>query len=323
MRRGVAERVPGIDVSRWQGQMNWREVAAAGFRYAFIRASIGDAYTDPRFYANWDGARSAGLLVSAYHVIAPKASAAAQMAYFFDILDDRISDLPLVLDVEREDGVAPTGITQCVKGCVREVEGRESRKPIIYTARWFWNRCVLPAPEWSTYDLWVASYTTEPLLPRDWQTWRFWQHSETGRVPGSGSRSTDLNWFPGSYGDLLTYAGKSREAPADPAVLWRARVVIPKLNVRSGPGRRFKDIGDLHEGDVIEALTLTGQDVWVEFEPGKWAAFSLGDDDDAPYMEIIPEAETDPDVLDSDSAATVCRSGSRIDGICTFFRFRA
>jgi GH25 family lysozyme M1 (1,4-beta-N-acetylmuramidase) len=296
------ERVPGIDVSRWQGQMNWREVAAAGFRYAFIRATIGDAYTDPRFYANWDGAREAGLLVSAYHVIAPKVSGAAQMAAFFDVLDDRISDLPLVLDVEREDGVSATGITRCVKECLYEVEGRENRKPIIYTARWFWNRLVLPSPEWSAYDLWVASYTSEPLLPRDWQTWRFWQYSETGRVPGSGSRSTDLNWFAGSYDDLLAYAGKEREAPAEPVVLWRARVVIPKLNVRSGPGRRFKNIGDLYEGDVLEVLTLTGQDVWVEFEPGKWAAFTLGGDDDAPFMEVIPEIMPDQEAHDEEAS---------------------
>jgi GH25 family lysozyme M1 (1,4-beta-N-acetylmuramidase) len=291
----VTERVPGLDVSRWQGQMDWREVAAAGFRYAFIRASIGDTYTDPRFYANWDGAREAGLLVSAYHVMAPKASSAVQMAYFFDILDDRIPDLPLVLDVEREDGVAPAAITRCVRECLREVEGRENRRPIIYTARWAWNRLVLPAPEWSSYDLWVASYTSEPLLPRDWSSWRFWQYSEAGRVPGSGSRSTDLNWFAGSYEDLLDYAGKAREEPAEPQVLWRARVVIPKLNVRSGPGRRFKDIGDLHEGDVIEVLTLTGRDVWFEFEPGKWAAFSLEDDGDAPYMEILPANEANHD----------------------------
>jgi len=296
----VKERVPGIDVSRWQGQMNWREVAAGGFRYAFLRATIGDAYTDPRFYANWDGAREAGLLVSAYHVITPKVSASAQMAHFFDVLDDRISDLPLVLDVEREDGVAPAGITRCVKDCLYEVEGRENRKPIIYTARWFWDRLVLPAREWAEYDLWVASYTSLPLLPRDWTSWRFWQYSETGRVAGSGSRSTDLNWFSGSYDDLLAYAGKEREALPEPVVLWRARVIIPKLNVRSGPGRRFRNIGDLHEGDVVEVFSLTGQDVWVEFEPGKWAAFTLGDDEDTPYMEILPPEpdlpEDEPDV---------------------------
>ena len=279
------ERVPGRDVSRWQGEMNWQKVAEAGYRFAVVRATIGDYYTDPRFFANWDGARDAGLLISAYHVVAPKVPAEAQMMYFFDLLDDRISDLPLVIDVERNDGADPARISQCVRDCLREVEVRENRKPIIYTARWCWNRFVLPSPEWQAYDLWVASYTSDPLLPRDWETWRFWQYSESGDVPGAGSRSTDLDWFPGTYDDLLAYAGKER-AP-EPVKTWRLRVVIPKLNVRSGPGRDYKDLGDLHEGDVVEALTLAGHDAWVEFEPGRWAAFSLDDDD--PYMELVSD----------------------------------
>ncbi len=88
------ERVSGIDVSRWQGVVQWEQVAAAGHRYAIVRATIGDSYTDPRFFANWDGARDAGLLVSAYHVIAPKVSAEVQMAAFFNVLDDRPSRSP-------------------------------------------------------------------------------------------------------------------------------------------------------------------------------------------------------------------------------------
>ncbi|MCU0522441.1 MAG: hypothetical protein MUF84_17330 [Anaerolineae bacterium] len=285
------ERVPGIDVSRWQGEVKWQQVAAAGYRFAMIRATIGDAYTDPRFYANWDGAREAGLLVSAYHVIAPKVSAEAQMLAFFDVLDDRISDLPLVIDVERDDGVDPKRITQCVRDCLREVEGREARRPIIYTARWYWNRFIQSSPEWSAYDLWVASYTSQPLLPRDWTVWRFWQHSESGDVPGSGSKSTDLNWFAGTHEDLLAYAGPAPAIRSARAPKWRMRVTIPKLNVRSGPGVTYKDIGDLHDGDVVEVRRLAGKDVWVELEPGKWVAYALKDE--TPYMALLPPEEPD------------------------------
>ncbi len=280
------EYVPGIDASRWQGAMDWQEIAAGGYRFAIIRATIGDQYTDPQFQANWDGAREAGLLVTAYHVVTPKVPAEVQMARFYEVLDDRISDIPLVLDVERSDGANQDEISRCVRDCLREIEGREARKPIVYTARWYWNRYVLSSPEWQTYDLWVASYTPDPLLPKDWTSWRFWQHSNSGEVSGSGSRSTDLNWFAGTYEDLLAYAGKEQQPPPEPIAPWRMRVVIPKLNVRSGPGRTYKDLGDLHEGDMIEVLALAGKDAWVEFEPGRWAAFSL--DDDEPYLEPAP-----------------------------------
>ena len=130
-----------------------------------------------------------------------------------------------------------------------------------------------------------VGYTTLRIA-KDWTSWRFWQHSNSGDVSGSGSKSTDLNWFAGTYEDLLAYAGKEQQPPPEPIAPWRLRVVIPKLNVRSGPGRTYKDLGDLHAGDMIEVLALAGKDVWVEFEPGKWAAFSL--DDDEPYLEPAP-----------------------------------
>lgn len=274
-KRGASmDRVPGIDVSRWQGEVDWQRVKDAGYRFAFIRATIGDFYADPRFYTNWTGAQDAGILVSAYHVVTPNEPAESQIAYFFDVLDGRVSDLPLVMDVERDDGAEVTEISQCVRDCLQFVRARDGRGPIIYTARWCWNRYVLTSAEWQSYDLWTASYTTEPILPRDWSTWRFWQYSERGQVSGI-SAATDLNWFDGTYEDLLAYAGKEGEVPEIPKTGWRARVTTSKLNVRSGPGTDFEDLGDLYEGDVIDILILSGEDVWVEFEPGKWAAVAL------------------------------------------------
>jgi lysozyme len=282
------ERVAGIDVSRWQGSINWTKVAAGGYRFVVIRATIGNNYTDPRFQENWHGAQNAGLLVSAYHVVTPQVVPKQQIAYFFEVLGGRRADFPLVLDVEREDKTAPEGITRCVKGCLVDVENGDYRKPIIYTARWFWDRCVLPSPEWRTYDLWVASYTTTPILPRDWKSWRFWQYSESGAVPGSGSRATDLNWFAGSYEELVAYGGKGdghsgddqpgeeneqSDDDRDSGAPVRIRV-LDSVNVRSGPGASFAKLGKLQAGEVIEARALSGHDVWIEFEAGKWAAFA-------------------------------------------------
>ena len=200
-------RTPGIDVSRWQGEINWEMVAAAGYRFAVIRATVGDYYTDPQFCVNWSGARDAGLLVSAYHVVRPDASADSQIDRFFDALGDRKADLPVVLDIEVSGGVSPADITACIRHCLQKVEQMHGRKPIIYTAKWFWNYHVLPSSGWSEYDLWVANYgVSAPSLPAAWSGWKFWQYSEKGDVPGIGTGSTDLDWFAGSYEDLLEYA---------------------------------------------------------------------------------------------------------------------
>ncbi len=274
--------VPGIDVSRWQRQIEWVPVALAGYRFAFIRATIGDDYVDPRFYGNWAGARSSGLLLSAYHVLKPDVSPDDQISFFFQTLGARRGDMPPVLDVERDDGMSPEAITATVIAALEMMERYDGRKPIIYTARWCWNRWVLPAARWQDYDLWVASYTSEPLMPRDWDTWVFWQYSDQGRVPGVGSGATDLNWFAGSTADLQRYTGHTdvspddqehRESPKPGADVW-ARVIVPELEVRSGPDEVHERLGILTKGAEVEILSIAGNDVWIEFKPGRWAAFA-------------------------------------------------
>jgi GH25 family lysozyme M1 (1,4-beta-N-acetylmuramidase) len=269
----IMSRAPGIDVSRWQREINWTRVAAAGYRFVIIRATVGNYYTDPRFYVNWDGAREAGLLISAYHVVAPERPADSQMERFFDVLDGRGADLPLVLDVELSRGVSPESITASVQACAESVVEKDGRAPVIYTARWFWDRHVLDGPDWDAYDLWVAHYGVDrPSLPCGWEEWTFWQHSDHGQVPGIDA-ATDLNWFNGSYEDLLDYVESEPEEGEMPLAGLQARVTVESVTVRSGPGMNYGDVGELHEGDVVNVVTLSGQDIWIQVEPGRWAPF--------------------------------------------------
>ena len=266
-------RTPGIDVSRWQGEIDWSRVAVAGYRFAIIRATVGNYYTDPRFYVNWEDARDVGLLISAYHVVAPERPADSQIEHLFEVLDDRSPDFPLVLDIELSREVGREGITACAAECADLVEREEGRKPIIYTARWFWDNNVLDTPDWSSYDLWVAHYGVDnPTLPVVWDQWTLWQYSDHGQVPGIDA-ATDLNWFNGSYDDLLAYV--SVEPVQDEVSLagLQARVTTEQLYVRSGPSMNYGDVGDLHEGDVVNVVSLAGEDVWIQIEPGKWAPF--------------------------------------------------
>lgn len=266
-------RTPGIDVSRWQREINWRKVAAAGHRFAVCRATIGNYSTDYRFYINWERAQEAGLLISAYHVLAPERPVDSQMERFFDTLDGRSADLPLVLDVELSRGVSPEDIAASVQACADIIEQEDGRKPVIYTARWFWDRSVRDGSQWAAYDLWVAHYGIDaPRLPRAWDEWTFWQYSDHGQVSGIGP-ATDLNWFNGSYDELREYAAAEGRTDEMPLAGLQACVAVDELGLRSGPGMNYGRVGKLSRGDVVNVVSVSGDDVWIQVEPGKWAPF--------------------------------------------------
>lgn len=289
----MASYTPGIDVSRWQGEIDWRQVAEAGYRFAMIRATVGDYYTDPRFYINWNEAKEAGLLVSAYHVIVPKNSVYSQIERLFDTLGDRRADLPLVMDVERHDKVNRAHITACIQGCLQRVEQQDGRRPLVYTAKWFWDNTeyLIHSDDWAQYDLWVANYVDnpddsqnqQPALPQGWDAWKFWQYTDKGSVPGVRG-NCDLDWFAGSYEELVAYGQRRTvnepppkpivEPETPPPIGIRARV-LTDVNVRSGPGVNYDRVGKLKEGDVITISKIEGKEIWVEFAPGQWAALEF------------------------------------------------
>ncbi len=282
--------VSGIDVSVYNQRIDWAQVYAAGYRFAAVRATLGEKPegVDANFAINFDGARKAGMLVTAYHVIKPKYSAASQMDRLFSTLAGRVPDLPLVMDVEVTDDIADRAvISRVVRECCQITAAQSNRNPIIYTAQYFWNDNILTAPDWSQYDLWIANYgVTSPNLPRDWKTWRFWQTTDRGTVPGVPSRYCDLNVFNGTEAELLAYA---QAQPAQPQQGLRAKVTALTLNIRSGPGVNFPDIGDLKQGDVVPILNLTGKNMWLRIGEDRWCAFAL---DHEPFVTLEPGSPT-------------------------------
>jgi uncharacterized protein YgiM (DUF1202 family) len=143
---------------------------------------------------------------------------------------------------------------------------------------------VSSSPDWSKYDLWVASYSSKPNLPSDWSNWKFWQYSETGKVPGMGP-AADVNNFNGTYDDLVKYCGAA-PTPAVSATNLNAKVLASVINIRSGPGTSFKNTGKLVQGNTVNVINIGGSDVWVQQTPGKWvAAYTSG----TQYLEMVPD----------------------------------
>ncbi len=202
--------VQGIDVSSWQGDINWDAVAGSGIRFAIVR--IGDGtYRDRTFASNWSNARRVGLIRGAYQFFEPQQDPVVQA----DIVVAAVGrlgagDLPVVCDVEAPNpGVSPATYVARLRTWVDRVEAGTGRRPIIYTGRYYWDPFVASSyfPQ-NGYPLWHAQYTSAscPNINDRWHDWLMWQYTSSGSVPGIGGR-VDRNVFNGSLEDLRNFAG--------------------------------------------------------------------------------------------------------------------
>lgn len=200
--------VDGIDVSYHQGTIDWRQVAAAGKRFAFVRASAGTLTADSAYAANHHGARAAGLAVGSYHFANPDTAvndAGNEASWFLRNAVIASGDLVPVLDFETSNGLDPAALTAWAQTWLSQVSLATGVRPIIYTTPKFWMTSMVDT-DWFAKNgytvLWVAHWTTssEPWVPAGgWggNGWSFWQHSSTGIVPGI-SGNVDLDRFHGS-----------------------------------------------------------------------------------------------------------------------------
>ncbi|MDR6243129.1 GH25 family lysozyme [Paenibacillus hunanensis] len=213
-------------MSRWQGNINWGDVAKSGVSFVFVKASQNKI--DPMFIQNITGARKAGLLVGAYHyldesVTTPAQARAAANKFYTAILAGGGVDLPPVLDYEsKATGVTPAQATAIALAFLQEIERLTGKRPMLYTYPSFIGNFT----GLSAYPLWIARYSAS-RVPEDaqgWRSWEFWQYSDGtdgGTLPSSSrkvngiSGPVDLNEFNGTVADLQRKYGK-REPAAKP-----------------------------------------------------------------------------------------------------------
>lgn len=195
--------IHGIDVSRYQGVVNWKEVKnmeVKGIKigFAFIKATEGTGMVDGQFRRNWINAKEQGISTGAYHFFIPSGSAKKQADNFISVVNLKHGDMPPVLDVEKNRGVSITEMQKGVKAWLDAVEDHYGVKPVIYTNVDFYQKYFQTGFE--EYPLWIAHYL-QPVRPGIENQWTFWQHSETGRVDGIKT-PVDFNVF---YGDSALF----------------------------------------------------------------------------------------------------------------------
>jgi lysozyme len=196
----------GVDVSKYQGTVNWTAVKSSGRAFAFARISDGTTTPDTTFATNWSGIKAAGLVRGAYQYFRPGQDPVAQADLVIAKLGGKIAvgDLPAVLDLETTDGLASATVVARAKTWLARVEAGTGKRPIVYTAA-FMSSTI--GTSFSAYPLWVANYgTTCPTMPTGWTNWKFWQSASTGVVPGIAG-NVDVNDFQGTLADLQAFAG--------------------------------------------------------------------------------------------------------------------
>ena len=198
----------GVDVSYHNGTIDWAQVKAAGNEFAFVRISDGTGFHDPQFATNWAGAKAAGLVRGIYQFFRPSQDVAAQADMVIAAVGTPVpGDLPPVIDVEATGNLSPASVAAKVRSWVDRVKAATGIDPIVYTGKFFWRDEVGGPTSFAGNPLWIAQYTTLcPDLTSPWNTWAFWQYSETGKVPGI-SGGIDLDRFNGTLDELRALAG--------------------------------------------------------------------------------------------------------------------
>lgn len=235
--------VLGVDVSKWQGKMNWQKCYDNGARFAYIRAGsvdnvTGKCYTDNRFWENAASAPSI-LPVGYYWYFRPNWSVKDQAEYFCNLLKQVSYKLAPCGDIEADPSTWGKKITPgdyadlITRYFMYIMEMLKISRCRVYTRQSVWDYQVAARPFWSTLETWFARYNPDLFSPwsdgkfkfRDFKDWKFWQFSSTGDGyafgTDVGSKGIDLNYFNGSLEDLYAYIGGWTE---DPKTVWMQKI---------------------------------------------------------------------------------------------------
>jgi lysozyme len=216
--------VHGIDVSKFQGPIDWSRVADSGVKFAWIKASEGGDHADERFQANWQGAKQAGIPRGAYHFVYWCRPPMEEMANFEQNAPVEADALPPVLDVEatptsrtchrhltEEDAIAD------MKVMLNEMERHYGKRPIIYTTVDFYQ-AILADGAFMDYPIWVRSTKYHPAVKYGTRPWAFWQYQSDAHVAGIGPK-VDRNAFYGTKAEWTSFLEEPGAHPGLPKAI--------------------------------------------------------------------------------------------------------
>ncbi|MBE7733504.1 glycoside hydrolase family 25 protein [Devosia faecipullorum] len=200
--------IQGIDVARYQENVDFAKARAAGTHFVFMKATEGKDYVDPDFQRNWARARESGMPHGAYHFMTWCSTAAEQAEWFMRNVPADPSAMPPVLDLEWNNHSScktkpsKADAMEKIRVMLVAMERHTGKLPIIYTDMNF-HRDILEG-EYLPNAFWLRSTAAEPHERYRNRTWTFWQYTQTGVVPGVRGE-VDRNVFYGNREDWLMF----------------------------------------------------------------------------------------------------------------------
>ncbi|MET1088102.1 MAG: GH25 family lysozyme [Arthrobacter sp.] len=243
--------VQGLDVSGHQPSVDWQQQWNMGARFAYVKATEGNYYTNPSYSSQYQGARKIGMIRGAYHFAIPNWSSGADQArYFVQNGGGWTSDgytMPPVLDFEFNPyegrtisgfyfgntcyNMSPGDLRAWVRDFGSTMQSLTGRLPVIYTNTNWWKQCLGDPSGFGDYPLWVAAYPGAPTnnagaVPASWNTYSIWQYSSTGPFAG------DSNVWNGDYAGLKAFAAQGIP-PAAAKAIDTSRASTPSLGAQT------------------------------------------------------------------------------------------
>lgn len=260
-RAGTAT-LPGVDVSHWNGPIDWTAVAADGVRFAVMKATEGRNYDDPTFAGHLARASANGIIAGGYHFARPdltQGDARAEADHYLAVTALQPGEIVPILDIEQSGGLSVSQLQNWVRHWLERVTARTGVHPMIYSGPYFW-RTYMGDTTWfadNGYDIyWIPHWgVASPATPADdWggKSWTIWQWTNcwtvrgiTGCVDGDVFKGTDLR-----------------------------RVTIPLIRVATTPGGRVRsDAGAIDCPITCDVITDPGAAVTLRAAPDVDASF--------------------------------------------------
>ncbi|RRN68449.1 LysM peptidoglycan-binding domain-containing protein [Peribacillus simplex] len=222
--------IKGIDVSHWQGVINWDKVAKDGVKFVFIKATEGTSYSKLSYFKdNAPKALAAGLKVGAYHYakFATVAEAKAEAAYFLGSIRSFGLNYPAVLDLEEnKKGANKKILTDAALAFLVAIED-VGHTAMLYTGKSFLENH-LDESKLKKYALWIARYNSTLGRSAD-----IWQHSDTGKVNGISTK-VDLNLAYRDFTDTVNIV-----KPSNPSENTSTTYIVKKNDTLSFIAKKY------------------------------------------------------------------------------------
>ena len=197
---GHSKYIFGIDISHYQGNINWNKLQKSHhpIKYIFIRSTMGDDGVDSRFKRNWKNAKKYGYIRGAYHYYRPNENSTKQFNNFSKNTVLEKGDFIPILDVEEPSKFGKKNLQAGVLNWLKLAEAKYGVKPMIYSGRTFYENQLKGVID-KSYPIWIASYSGKRKVKHI--NWKFHQFTERVKVKGIRGR-VDGNDFQGSFSDL-------------------------------------------------------------------------------------------------------------------------